>query len=747
MTQRATIGLLALLAMPLAAEKKIDFLRDVQPILEQKCHSCHGNEAQQAGLRLDRRQNAMRGGDYGPVIVPGKAAESKLIKRVVSGDGGVQMPPTGALPDEEIATLRAWIDQGADWVLEITEEPKPKPVDPKAAAIISAIRAGDDAAVAKALTADPQSVNLRDASASTPLHHAAGFAPASVVKMLLAKGAEVNAKNLRGSTPLLWAIHDLAKVRMLVEAGADVNAKQTEGRTPLYQAASLGNGLTTVRFLLDKGADPNVATIIGQTPLMVAANRGHAEVVRLLIERKAKIDARAGTGGTALIAAAGSGEPAVVKLLLEGGADPNAATKKKDTALSAAATAGVEESVKLLLARGAQVNVRDDRGYSALMYAGGSDAMPAGIVKLLLAAGADASVTGEGESAKSLAAKRGDTEVARILGVPEDVRKRGGVAPPPASASARLIPESVGKAFSLLEKQSHAFIRIGGCNSCHAQDLPSAAAALARDRGLQAPREIAQLSESMSGTSPERVMDFNAIGVSSIAWQLFDSGMNRKPADAYTNAVVRYIKAMQTAEGNWHSSQSRRPPMSAGEHQAAALAVYSMRHYSPVAEKADTDKAITRAAAWLAGSKPSNTQDRAFQVMGLVWAKASAGNIAAAARALSESQREDGGWSQLPTMGSDSYATGQAIYALHLAGRTASDPVVKKGIGYLLRTQARDGSWHVKTRSIWFQPYFESGFPYGHDQWISTAGTAWASMALAAVTEAGRATPVSSGGE
>jgi len=50
-------------------------------------------------------------------------------------------------------------------------------------------------------------------------------------------------------------------------------------------------------------------------------------------------------------------------------------------------------------------------------------------------------------------------------------------------------------------------------------------------------------------------------------------------------------------------------------------------------------------------------------------------------------------------------------------------------------TQANDGSWHVKSRSIWLQPYLETGFPYGQDQFISTAGTAWASMALSLVEE------------
>jgi hypothetical protein len=63
------------------------------------------------------------------------------------------------------------------------------------------------------------------------------------------------------------------------------------------------------------------------------------------------------------------------------------------------------------------------------------------------------------------------------------------------------------------------------------------------------------------------------------------------------------------------------------------------------------------------------------------------------------------------------------------------DPVFRKGVDYLLRTQASDGSWRVKSRAIWFQPYFESGFPYGQDQFISTAGTAWATLALTLAAE------------
>src|SRR5688572_18434805 len=86
--------------LPPASSVKVDYDKDVRPLLSQNCYSCHGSEVQQSDLRLDLRQNALRGGDYGPVINPGNSAESKLIRRLVNGDGGLQMPPTGALSDE-----------------------------------------------------------------------------------------------------------------------------------------------------------------------------------------------------------------------------------------------------------------------------------------------------------------------------------------------------------------------------------------------------------------------------------------------------------------------------------------------------------------------------------------------------------------------------------------------------------------------------------------------------------------------
>jgi squalene cyclase len=71
------------------------------------------------------------------------------------------------------------------------------------------------------------------------------------------------------------------------------------------------------------------------------------------------------------------------------------------------------------------------------------------------------------------------------------------------------------------------------------------------------------------------------------------------------------------------------------------------------------------------------------------------------------------------------------LFALAEAGGMAPDHVAyKKGIAYLLSNQRPDGSWYVKSRAVKFQPYFDGGFPYEHDQWISSMATGWATAAL-----------------
>jgi len=108
-----------------SANKQIDFDRDVRPILSERCWRCHGPEKQKSQLRLDSRSATLKGGESGePAIIPGKSAESHLIRLVAGLDGKTIMPPTGErLTAEQIGLLRAWIDQGAGWEGEATSKP------------------------------------------------------------------------------------------------------------------------------------------------------------------------------------------------------------------------------------------------------------------------------------------------------------------------------------------------------------------------------------------------------------------------------------------------------------------------------------------------------------------------------------------------------------------------------------------------------------------------------------------------
>ncbi len=97
-------------------------------------------------------------------------------------------------------------------------------------------------------------------------------------------------------------------------------------------------------------------------------------------------------------------------------------------------------------------------------------------------------------------------------------------------------------------------------------------------------------------------------------------------------------------------------------------------------------------------------------------------------------QRADGGWGQVPTLGTDAYATGQALVALRESRAIAiKRPAYQRGVQFLTNSQLEDGSWYVRSRAPAFQPYFDSDFPHESDQFISAAATNWASMALTAV--------------
>jgi hypothetical protein len=158
--------------------------------------------------------------------------------------------------------------------------------------------------------------------------------------------------------------------------------------------------------------------------------------------------------------------------------------------------------------------------------------------------------------------------------------------------------------------------------------------------------------------------------------------------------------------------------------------------YGAMGRKAEIDQRVARTRSYLLEARPLTTDDAALQVAGLHWAGAPADKVRSLAQGLITLQRQDGGWGPNRNLPSDAYATGEALWALKESGvLAASDLVYQHGVKYLLSTQWKDGSWYVRSRSPKFQPYFQSGFPFDHDQWISSAATAWAVIALAPAAE------------
>ena len=117
-----------------ADKDKVDFAKQIQPILEQNCVKCHGPEKQKGKLRLDSKEAAMKGGKDGVVIVAGNADKSEVYKRITLPKGNDDVMPNEGDPlsKEQTDLIREWINQGADWPEVAATAKAPEPSNPLA---------------------------------------------------------------------------------------------------------------------------------------------------------------------------------------------------------------------------------------------------------------------------------------------------------------------------------------------------------------------------------------------------------------------------------------------------------------------------------------------------------------------------------------------------------------------------------------------------------------------------------------
>ena len=637
--------------------------------------------------------------------------------------------------------LACSISAVAALLAQAPQQPAPDP-------LYTAIRSGNQPSVAESLQRGAD-VNQKDRrGGATPLMHAAALGNVGTLTLLLDKGADVDARSANGATALMWAVSDAAKVRVLIERGADVNAVSENGRSALLLAAMSDQSAAVVRLLLSHKANPLVVDKDQTTVLMAAATGGDTDTITQVLNTDVDVNAADWIGNTALMMAVSTGNVEAVRQLIARGAQVNAVSREPSvpvkngiialgrlTPLMLAASSGPLEMVQTLLKAGARVNVADSRGLTPLMLAIATDHGDPEIVSAILAAGADVSAkSAAGETAMDWAMKFGATPDVALLkraAAPQSARpvQTSGVAAPTDTRAA------VERSVALIERTSGSFFSSGGCGACHAQMIADIAVSTAKRHGSRVDDQAlamrsGQASGAFTAIASNLLLRDDGPAVDILLYSLVAAASTGQAPDRGTDALAFNVAAQQRADGRWHIGGIARPPIEDGDFTRTALAIRGLKTFGPPG-RADMAERVARATAWLRDAKAVTNEDRAFRLLGLVWGGSAPAVIQDAARDLASKQQRDGGWAQTQELSSDAYATGMTIFALTESGvRPRTDPAIQRGVAYLRSTQHADGSWYVKSRAPKFQPYFESGFPHGQDQWISAMATGWAAAAL-----------------
>ncbi len=349
------------------------------------------------------------------------------------------------------------------------------------------------------------------------------------------------------------------------------------------------------------------------------------------------------------------------------------------------AISGDESAMKLLLDRGADARFARG-GFTVLMEAAGSEHAHPDTVKNLIEQGADVNAqTPDGATALDFALRQGSSVVPELLrkaGAKENNIPPTPVLKPKPAVSARA---ALDRSIPLLQQNDLTFLRKAGCVSCHNNNLTAMTVAAARKQGLPVDEGNAQRQRkgiaAYAETNRERNLQGLGIagGSDTAGYILLGLAAENWPADPATDAMARYLKGRQNADGGWPTTVGR-PPLESSEIQGTATAMRALQVYAPTPQRAEYEKAVQRAADWLAQAQPSTNEDRSFQILGLVWASGKQQIARKAGGDLLREQRPNGGWAQLPTLASDAYATGQALVALREAGvLKPSDPAYKRG--------------------------------------------------------------------
>jgi ankyrin repeat protein len=578
--------------------------------------------------------------------------------------------------------------------------------------------------------------NVVDGNGVPALMAATLFGDVKLMELVLAHGADANRAGPGGTTALIWAVPDVAKVRLLLAHGASVNAKSDNGRTALLVASSLPGTVDLLKLLLDRGADLRAQDGASATALSLALRSSDLDVVKFLVG--SGLDPKTLSPGAVRVALARWDRP-TTDFLVARGINPPA-----DLLLT---TANWEPTdlVAHWIDAGASVNATSNAQYSRtpLLSAVASDA-PSSVanLRLLLERGADpnARMT-EGESALDFAIYKGDRAKMQLLeqhGAMRGDGPRRSELPAPTRSGAADARVALTRSVSRLLDAAPRFRQQTNCISCHHNALPSLTAAVLARKGIdldldRAGKALQDLETFFQTSVPRQMLGDPAVGGEALTagYALVALAASGHPADTTTAATVHWILARQMPDGRWLGNGLNRPPSEYSLISHTAMAVGGVKAYSSPSMRKAIGESLRKARHWLIAAEPGSAEERAMRLMGLVWTDAPHSVVSSAITAIRQHQESSGGWSQFDRTAPDAYATGMSLYALHLAGVPTADDAYRKGVTFLLDTQYEDGAWFVRSHTFPVQRYFESGFPFGRHQWISSAGTSWASLAIA----------------
>jgi ankyrin repeat protein len=599
----------------------------------------------------------------------------------------------------------------------------------------------DDVAAVKAMTAAGADVNAADETGATPLMYAAIYASPECMQALIDKGAAVNARNRFGATPLMWAASRAPQVKMLLSRGADVNARASDGTNALVVATRFNNA-DAMQALIAAGADPHAAA--DRAALLSAAYANYDPAARnlltsLRVERPWRGEFILPVLGRHLTNAADEG--IVARLLNDGAADPFETLPLITFSLPTffvAARSGNLPAMAAFVAQGFDPKEIGPHGWTTLMMAAGSDTPSKKAMQFLLDAGVNVNAVDEdGRTALDWALTRGENDTTAFLRHAGAVSKAAAFVAPKPVAAPRSAREAVERALAQIQPVGPKFSDRTKCNSCHNQNIPAIAVAHAKSRGLSLNESLVGHSMKVTNVGWSNRRDPVLLGdtygggfQANISYGLLEMSESHVPATVQSDAMVLGLAARQLPDGSWPEGVDIRPPLTPSAIVSTALAARGIRQLAPAGRRDEMEARVARAKEYLRSAVPQDPIDAMFRMVGLVWTGASDAEINQARHAVIGLQRPDGGWAQLTSLDSDAYATGLALYALHSAGMKSDAAPYQKGADFLLRTQLEDGTWFVKTRAFGFQPYFETGFPHGRSQFISTVATSWAATAL-----------------